>query len=81
MPVISLDAEQKNIAAAHADIVEQLRKGHDAWNAEMIALRKPAASGEEGGGESGGEVNRERRSFRFPKIEPHLHLACDSCIS
>jgi arylsulfatase A-like enzyme len=32
-------AEAKNVAAEMPDIVEQLRKGHDAWNAEMIAPR------------------------------------------
>jgi arylsulfatase A-like enzyme len=40
-------AEVKDLAGEKPDLVEQLRKGHDAWNAEMIAPRwespRPAA--------------------------------------
>ena len=32
-------AEAKDLAGEKPDLVEQLRKGHDAWNAEMIAPR------------------------------------------
>jgi arylsulfatase A-like enzyme len=32
-------AEAKDLAGKKPDLVEQLRKGHDAWNAEMIAPR------------------------------------------
>ena len=38
----NLDAdigEAKDLASEKPDLVEQLRKGHDAWNAEMIAPR------------------------------------------
>ena len=32
-------AEAKDLAGERPDLAEQLRKGHDAWNAEMIAPR------------------------------------------
>ena len=45
-------AEAKDLAGENPDIVEQFRKGHDAWNAEMIAPRwespRPPAKKAEG---------------------------------
>ena len=40
-------AEAKDVAAEKPDLVEQLRKGHEAWNAEMVTpiFESPRAGG------------------------------------